>query len=127
MTKLSTGNLLLRDELQEHGERVRVHETHRDVDVLDPQFVQRQLHRLAVHADVGDTAARSNDLRRHGERLRNAHRFDRNVDALAVSECEDLLFPVRVTGVDGIRGAEIARTLQSRLSSRSIAMICEGP
>jgi len=35
------GQLLLGDEFQQHRQRVCVYQTHRDVDVLDPEFVQR--------------------------------------------------------------------------------------
>ena len=42
---------------QQHRRRARVHQTGRDRDVLDPQLLEVQRRRLAVHADVGDAAA----------------------------------------------------------------------
>jgi len=61
----------------------------------------------------GDTSAGANDDRCHGERLRDTNRLDRNVNALAVSEGQDLLFPVRVTRVDRVGGAEVRCALQT--------------
>ena len=101
----STGQLVLRDELEQHPERRRVHQPHADVDVLDPQLLQVQLHRSAMHAHVRDVAAGAHELGAHVERGSESDRLDRDIDAVAVGQREHLLLPVSSPGVDPVGGA----------------------
>src|SRR5664280_2005495 len=55
--------LVLGDELQQHPQGVRVHETHRDVDVPDPQFVERELDELWIrNIDISMGLVNTNTL-----------------------------------------------------------------
>ena len=107
--------LVLGHELQQHSQRVGVHETHRDVNVLDPQFVERELDGLAVNTNVRNGSAGAHDGGRHRERLGHANRFDRDVNALTVGHVEDLLPPVLVAGVHDVGRAEVLRPRETRL------------
>jgi hypothetical protein len=97
--------LVLRDELEEHPERRRVDQPHADVDVLDPQLLQVQLHGSAVHTDVRDVAAGTHELGAHVERGSETDRLDRDVDTVAVGQREHLLLPVSSAGVHPMGGA----------------------
>ena len=117
--------LVLGHELQQHPDRVGVHEPHRDVDVLDPSSLSfsstglpctpswRRSHRVA----------RS---RGHGEGAGKADGFDGDVDPEPIRVAHDLVPPVRVARVDGV-GAPKSRARFRRASSRSMAMTFEGP
>ena len=65
---------------------VGVDQAGRDRDVADPQVFQVQGGRLAVHADVGDPAARPDQGRAQFEGRRRADGLDDHVGAQAVGE-----------------------------------------
>ena len=65
-----------------------------------------------MHANVGDVAAGAYQLGAHVERRGHSDGFDRDIDAVAVSQGEDLLPPVRRSGVHGMRGAQLLGDVQ---------------
>ena len=69
-----------------------------------PLKVQIGLH--AMNADIGDGAARRDNVFANHERRRNADRFDRGIDAAAAGHFHDLLGRLAIAAVDGRRGAK---------------------
>ena len=59
-----------------------------------------------VHADIGDGAARRDDVLAELEGRRNADRLDGGVDAAVAGHLHDLLDGLAVVAVDGRGGAE---------------------
>ena len=57
--------LVLRHELEQHRQRRGVDQPHADGDVLDPEVLELELHRRAVHTDVRHVAARAHQLGAH--------------------------------------------------------------
>ena len=66
---------------------------------------------LAVHADVGDVAARPHDGQRHVPGRRHADSLDGDIHAETVCEGDHLLLPVRVRRDDAVACAEALRLL----------------
>ena len=70
---------------------------------------------LAVHADVGDVTAGADEPRAQLERVGDANRLDRDVDAEAVGEAGQAFGRVLPGRVDGHVGAELLGCLQARV------------
>ena len=73
------------------------------------KLLQMEIDLLAVHADIGDDAARRDDLFAQLESGRNANRFDGGIDAAAAGHLHDRLDGLAVRAVDGRGGAEALR------------------
>src|SRR4051794_28061886 len=71
-------------QLEQRRRRPGVDKTRGDGDVADPELLQVEGGRLAVDADIGDVAARSNDPGAHPEAVRDADRLDRHIRAETV-------------------------------------------
>jgi hypothetical protein len=69
---------------------------------------------LAVHADVGDVAARPHDGLADVERGGDADRLDGDIDAV-LRRCEDLLGDSALCAVDDFGRAELLRQFETRL------------
>ena len=104
--------LVAGEQLEERRRRERVDEAGRDRHVLDPERLEVQRRRLAVHADVGDVAAGAGERDGELERGRGPDRLDRDVGAEAVGEAAHDLERVLVRRVDHDVGAELLGGLQ---------------
>ena len=98
-------------ELEQHRDRRRVHEPRRNRDIAIPEFLEMQLHRLAVDADVRQAAARRENRLTDVERRGNADRLDRDVHAGTVGQRHDLIDGGAVRAVDQRGRARIVRRL----------------
>ena len=74
-----------RHKVEQCGRRVRVDQARRDGDVSDPQVLEVERGRLAVHSDVGDPSARAHEPGAQLEGLGEPDRLDR-VDGTAFVE-----------------------------------------
>src|SRR5665213_3530801 len=99
--------LMFGDELQQHAERVGVHEPHRDGDVGDPQLVELEFDGLAVHTDVGHVPTRAHDLRGHREGAGKTDCLDGHIDSESVAQGHDLVLRNLVHRVLGERDAYV--------------------
>ena len=94
------------DGLEQHRNGDGVDQPRRDRDVAVPQLLEMQIDLRSVHADVGDGAARRDDVLAQLERRRDADRLDRGIDAALAGHLHDRLGGLAVGAVDGRRGAE---------------------
>src|SRR5580704_13751394 len=98
--------LALGDQFEQHRRRGGAHQAHGDRDVLDPQILEFEFHRLAVHADIRHGPAGPDELGGHLEGRGHAHGLDRDVHAQAVGHGQHLVPPARIAAVDAVGGAE---------------------
>ncbi len=103
------------DQLQQRGRRPGVDETRGDRHVERPEPLEVERRALAVHADVRDPSARSDQLGAELECLRYADGLDRDVHAQAVSQGHHPRDRVLAAVVDGDVRAELARLLEPRV------------
>ena len=98
------------------------------VTLCDHRRLQVQVDLDAMHADVGDGAAGGDDVLAQLEGGRDADRFDGGVDAAAVGQLHhrSMALPCPVSALLTVAVAPKRRLTASRLSSRSIMMICDG-
>jgi len=88
-----------------------------DGDVLDPQFLEVQRGRRAVHADVRDHSSWPYHPGAEVERLRHADRLDRHVRALpGGGQRRDPILEVVGAAVEHVVSAEPAGVLQPGVS-----------
>ena len=93
-------------DIQQHRRADRVDQSGGDGDVAVPETFQMQLHLGAMHADIGDVAARRDDLLAQFECRRNADRLDGGIDAPLRRHFHHRFGRVAVGAVDGRGGAE---------------------
>ena len=94
------------------GVDVRVDEAGRDRDVADPQVLEVQRGRFAVHADVGDVTAGTGQRGRQLERRRDTDGLDGDVGPEAVGQVAHDRQRVLSTVVDRDVGAELLGGLE---------------
>jgi len=88
------------DGLEQQRRGHRVNEPRRDGDVMRPEFFEAQSHARAMHADVGDVAAGTDDFLAEAERGRNADRFDGDIHAFAAGHGHDFFDGFAIGAVD---------------------------
>src|SRR5580692_1156125 len=77
--------------LQQHRRALGVDQPRGDRNNPVPQMLQMKVHLHAMHADVGNRAARRDDLLAQFEGGGYAHRFDGSIDATPGCELHDWL------------------------------------
>ena len=102
----------LSHETEQRRGGVRVDQARRDGDVADPELLEVQGRRLAVHADVGDVTAGSGEPDGQLEGRRHADGLDRHVGAQPTGQLGDDRLRVLSRVVDDDVGAELLRGLQ---------------
>ena len=94
------------DQLHQLRDRVGVDQPGRHRHVADPELLEVERRRPAMHADVRDAPTGADQLGRELERLRQAHRLERDVGAEPIGELHDARQCVLATVVDRRVGAE---------------------
>lgn len=100
------------EQLQQHGRGDGVDQAGGQRDIVHPQLLDLQGAGLAVHADVGDGAAGSDQVLGHLQRLGHADGLHDGVAADVVGEGHDALERRRLGAVDGVVGAQLFGHLQ---------------
>ena len=119
-------DLVRPDRLEQHRYGDGVDQPRGDGDVAVPQALEMEIHLLAVHADIGDGAARRDDLLAKLEGGGNADRLDRGVDAALAGQSPSRASAALPSVLLIVCVAPNLRATSRRLSSRSIMMISAG-
>src|SRR6185437_4745614 len=93
-------------QVEQHRRADGVDQARRDGDVAVPQALEMESHLGSMHADIGDGAARGDDLFAQFEGRRNAHRLDGGVDPARAGHLHDGLRGLAVRAIDGRGRAE---------------------
>src|SRR5690606_10097654 len=103
----SRGTKLARlHQFEQQWRRHRVDEARRERDVAVPQFLEMQLHRLTMDADVRDASPRAHNGLAGVECRRRADRLDREVHSHALGDRQDPRHGVFSRAVDDGRRAK---------------------
>jgi hypothetical protein len=101
--------------LQEHRGRDSIDQAGRERDVMRPKFVQIQLHRLAVDADVRDMAAGGDDSLAGIEAFWETDGFDSNVNPSVLGEAHYCFRRAAVGVTDDEASSPLHRQFQTIL------------
>ena len=100
------------DQTDQRRSGIGVDQAGGDGQVLDPDVFQMQGRRRAVHTDVGDVPAGTNEPHRLLERLRKPDSLHRHISAQSAGQFTDHRRGIVAATVDHGVGAELARRLQ---------------
>jgi hypothetical protein len=101
------------DRLEQHRYGDGVHQPRGDGDIAVPQTLEMEINLFAVHADIGDGAARRHDFPAKLECGGNTNRLDRGVDPALAGHRHHSIGCVAVGAVDRLCCPELARHFET--------------
>ncbi len=108
-------DLVVLDQAQQGGRRIGVDQTRCDRYITDPQILEMQSHRLAMHADIGDISTGTDQAGGQLEGVWHPDCLNRHIRAKTVGQLEDSLHGVLSRVVDHNVGAEALGSVETSI------------